>query len=1040
LVAIATLTCWRPAFSRTPRGPESFNTKRLHVKSQTRIVILPFAGSLCAAFLPSHARNAAVWLAGMVAGGCALLTVLFHGRVAGGEVAREVVQWAPGLALDLIFRMDGFAWLFAMLVTVMGVLVVVYARYYMAAQDPVPRFFSFFLAFMGAMLGVVLSGNLIQLVVFWELTSLTSFMLIAYWYHRADARRGARMALTVTAGGGLCLLGGVLILGRITGSYDLDVVLSSGDMVRAHPWYLGALILIGMGALTKSAQFPFHFWLPHAMAAPTPVSVYLHSATMVKAGVFLLVRLWPVLAGTDAWFWMIGTAGLLSLVVGAYMAIFQRDMKGVLAYSTISHLGLITLLLGLNSPLALIAAIFHIINHATFKASLFMAAGMVDHETGTRDLARLSGLRHAMPITATLALVAAASMAGVPLLNGFISKEMFFTETMFVSGNLLTRVGLPLTAVIWGTFSVAYSLRFIMQVFFGAPARDLPRKPHEPPRWMLFPSAVLVIACLIIGMLPAKTVGPYLDMAALSILGADMPAHSLAVWHGFNLPLAMSLVAMAAGTLLYRALGRYQQGTGSVPLMDHLRLDGKLIFEFLRVKSSSLARTAMGALSTDRLQVQLLLLICAAFASALIPLSYGGLPPGDMPVTPLEPAFALMWLVGSACAIGAAAQAKYHRLAALSLSGAAGLATCMTFVWFSAPDLALTQLIVEVVTVVLLLLGLRWLPLRQKSVDDLLVPLRARVRARSRRLRDLVLATIAGGGMALLSYAVLTRLAGDGISPFFIEYSLPLAGGANVVNVILVDFRGFDTLGEITVLGIVALTVFALLRRFRPAPESTGLPVQQQEQDGEAEVPHDPHVLLPQGPMMLPGVIAQLLLPVSGMVAVFFLLRGHNDPGGGFVAGLIVTTAVILQYLVGGTAWAESRTRIYPQYWIALGLLCAGGTGLSALLASRPFLSALGWHGVLPVVGELHLSTVLLFDLGVFLLVIGAAVLILVALAHQSRRGHRKHAPHAAGVHAGAADTPSGGTRKDKAGAVPMPTADAVHGGSGALKQNFKES
>jgi multicomponent K+:H+ antiporter subunit A len=316
----------------------------------------------------------------------------------------------------------------------------------------------------------------------------------------------------------------------------------------------------------------------------------------------------------------------------------------------------------------------------------------------------------------------------------------------------------------------------------------------------------------------------------------------------------------------------------------------------------------------------------------------------------------------------------------------------MTFVWFSAPDLALTQLIVEVVTLVLLLLGLRWLPPRYKSVDDKRVPLRVRLRARTRRLRDLVLAIIAGTGLAALSYAVLTRRAGEGISPFFIENSLPLAGGANVINVILVDFRGFDTLGEITVLGIVALTVFALLRRFRPAPESVGLPIQQQEQDAQSSgLPSDPHTLLPAGPMRLPGVIVQLLLPVAGMVAVFFLLRGHNEPGGGFVAGLIVATAVILQYLVGGTAWAESRTRIFPQYWIALGLLCASGAGFAAWLAARPFLSALTWHAALPVIGELHLSTVLLFDIGVFLLVIGATVLILVALAHQSRRGHRKH-------------------------------------------------
>ncbi|MEP6879822.1 MAG: monovalent cation/H+ antiporter subunit A, partial [Nitrosospira sp.] len=699
---------------------------------------------------------------------------------------------------DFTLRMDGFAWLFAMLVTVMGVLVVLYARYYMAAQDPVPRFFSFLLAFMGSMLGVVLSGNLIQLVVFWELTSLTSFMLIGYWYHRLDARRGARMALTVTAAGGLCLLAGMLLLGRIAGSYDMDVVLASGDRVRSHAWYLPALILIALGALTKSAQFPFHFWLPHAMAAPTPVSVYLHSATMVKAGVFLLVRFWPVLAGTNAWFWIIGSAGLFSLVLGAYTAIFQRDMKGVLAYSTISHLGLITLLLGLNSPLALIAAIFHIVNHATFKASLFMAAGMVDHETGTRDLSRLSGLHRAMPITATLAVVGAAAMAGVPLLNGFLSKEMFFAETVFISGNLITRIGLPAMAVMWGMFSVAYSLRFIMQVFFGPPATDLPRSPHEPPRWMLFPSALLVMACLVIGMFPGRTIGPYLDVASRSVLSADMPFHNLAVWHGVNLPLIMSMAAMVGGVILYRALGKYQQGTAVVPLIN--RFDGKHIFEFLMEKLDSLARVLTQWLSTERLQVQLLLLICAAFASALIPLLQGGLPAGNLAVAAAHPAFALMWLVGAACAIGAATQAKYHRLAALSLAGAAGLATCMTFVWFSAPDLALTQLVVEMVTLVLILLGLRWLPPRFKSIDEELRSLGARVRARTRRLRDLGLAIIAGVGMAALSFAVLTRQAGEGISPFFIENSLPLAGGANVINVILVDFRGFDTLGEITVL------------------------------------------------------------------------------------------------------------------------------------------------------------------------------------------------------------------------------------------------
>lgn len=348
-------------------------------------------------------------MAGIIAIVGALITLSFLPDMLQGNTVVQTLEWVPSYKLNLVFRMDGYAWLFSLLITVMGALVVLYARYYMSPKDPVTRFYSFFLAFMGSMLGVVLSGNIIQLVIFWELTSLSSFMLIAYWNHRQDAKRGARMALTITAAGGFCLLAAMLMIGHIVGSYDLDAVLNSGDTLRNHPWYVTILILFALGALTKSAQFPFHFWLPNAMAAPTPVSAYLHSATMVKAGVFILARFWPVLAGTSAWFWIIGMAGLCSLFLGAYVATFQRDMKAVLAYSTISHLGLITLLLGLNSKLALIAALFHMINHATFKASLFMATGIVDHETGTRDLVLLSGLRKAMPITATLAVVAAAA-------------------------------------------------------------------------------------------------------------------------------------------------------------------------------------------------------------------------------------------------------------------------------------------------------------------------------------------------------------------------------------------------------------------------------------------------------------------------------------------------------------------------------------------------------------------------------------------------------------------------------------------------------
>jgi len=376
------------------------------------LVILPWLGSLIAVMLPSNARNAESTAAGVISLAALVQAALYFPAIARGEVIEQRITWLPTLGLDLVLRMDGLAWLFTMLVLGIGALVVLYARYYMSPADPVPRFFAFLMSFMGAMTGVVLSGNLVQLVLFWELTSIYSFLLIGYWHHRDDARRGARMALLVTGAGGLCLFAGVLMIGHVVGSYELERILSSGNIIREHALYRPILMLVALGALTKSAQFPFLFWLPRAMAAPTPVSAYLHSATMVKLGVFLLARLWVVLSGTDDWFLLICGAGAASLLFGAFLAMFQTDLKGLLAYSSISHLGLITLLLGMNSPTAAVAAVFHIINHATFKASLFMAAGIVDHESGTRDIRRLSGLIRYMPVTGALAFVASAAMAG----------------------------------------------------------------------------------------------------------------------------------------------------------------------------------------------------------------------------------------------------------------------------------------------------------------------------------------------------------------------------------------------------------------------------------------------------------------------------------------------------------------------------------------------------------------------------------------------------------------------------------------------------
>ncbi|MGE3712273.1 MAG: monovalent cation/H+ antiporter subunit A, partial [Hyphomicrobiaceae bacterium] len=792
--------------------------------------------------------------------------------------------------------------------------------------------------------------------------------------------------LIITSAGGFCLFGGILILGHIVGSYDLDRVLASGAAIRSHPLYMPALVLILLGALTKSAQFPFHFWLPQAMAAPTPVSAYLHSATMVKGGVFLLVRLWPALGGTDEWLWLVGTAGLVSFILGAFIALFQHDLKGLLAYSTISHLGLITLLIGLDSPLGQVAAIFHIMNHATFKASLFMAAGIIDHESGTRDLRRLSGLRRFMPITATLAMVAAAAMAGVPLLNGFLSKEMFFAETIEIHDNSLLDQALPYIVTMASMFTVAYSLRFIAEVFFGPPPQELPRTPHEPPFLMRFPTTLLVLACLLVGIVPGLTIGPPLETAVRAVLRTAIPQYSLAVWHGFTPALLMSLVAIAGGVAVYLLLRSYLVASEGPPLLR--RINGQRIFDHVLVAVSwQLARRLEEFLGTRRLQPQLRLLICAALVAGLTPVFARGIGSWESARTAFDIGFALIWATGGACALAAAYHGKFHRFAALIFVGGAGLMTCVSFVWLSAPDLALTQLVVETVTTVLLLLGLRWLPKRIEAFPPAGAPKRG---IRWDRFRDVGIAVAAGGGLAALAYAIMIRPEPGSIARFFVENAYSQGGGTNIVNVILVDFRAFDTLGEITVLGIVAITVYALLRRFRPAAESIPVPEQQHSQNlyDEAQPRRQKGDTI-KSAMALPALMMAMLFPVIGAAAAFLLLRGHDLPGGGFVAGITMAVAFILQYMARGTVWVEAHLRVLPVRWMGTGLLLGAGVGAAAWLFDRPFLSSAFSYVEIPWIGSVPLASALLFDLGVFALVVGATVLMLIAIAHQTVRSHR---------------------------------------------------
>ncbi|UTO28378.1 monovalent cation/H+ antiporter subunit A [Bartonella harrusi] len=951
------------------------------------LVLLPFCGSAVIGFFRSTAKNNEAWFAGAIALFCLLFTVMLYPTVRGNHVVRLDIFWLPEWGVNLILRMDGLAWLFCLLITGIGLLVVVYARYYMDPADSVPRFFSFFLAFMGSMTGIVLSGNLVFLVVFWELTSVFSFLLIGYWYHNASAREGARMALTITGFGGFALFIGILLIGHIVGSFDLDKVLQSGDIIRSNPLYNVVLICILLGGLTKSAQFPFHFWLPNAMAAPTPVSSYLHSATMVKAGLFLLVRLWPVLSGTESWFWLVGFSGLSTLLLGAYFSMFQQDLKGLLAYSTISHLGLITTLLSLGSPLACVAAIFHMANHATFKASLFMAAGIIDHETGTRDMRKLTGLYRSMPITATLALVASAAMAGVPLLNGFLSKEMFFAEAVEMHMDSWLDWIAPYVATLASLFSVTYSIRFIHGVFLGPKPVNLPKAPHEPPHFMRLPMELLVFICLAVGIFPNLTIGPILDNAVISVLGPMTVPYSLAVWHGVNTPLMMSLVALFGGGLLYALGHRYFLSCDDgPPFFRHL--NGPRIFErALVIVSWKWARTLEAVLSTRRLQIQLHWIFAVCFVFVGLLLWYDGLiSAGSLPLFPLDIPFLALCLVGGLCALLVAWQAKFHRLASLMLLGGAGLMTCATFLWLSAPDLAITQLVVEVVTTVLLLLGLRWLPKRLYNP----APTSVRFFVRLRRMRDFLIALVGGVGVAWLSFAMMTRPQGSTVSDFFLKNAYSGAGGRNVVNVLLVDFRGFDTMGEIVVLSVVSLTVFALLRRFRPAPESIDAPFQQRIQKVFDMKQPDRNV----GDTVLnyltvPAVIMGWLFSVIIAFSIYLFMRGHDLPGGGFVGGVTLAIGFILQYLARDIRWVETHLRVLPLRWMGFGLLLSITTSVGAWFFGYPFLTSFFQYKYFPLIGKIPLASAFLFDFGVFSVVLGATVLILIALAHQSIRSYR---------------------------------------------------
>ncbi|MFP1644328.1 monovalent cation/H+ antiporter subunit A [Pontitalea aquivivens] len=926
--------------------------------SPALIAALPFLGALLPALLIRTGRtNAAV--AAAATSGLALLGLLLHApAVMRGEVITARYDWLPWLGLNANFMIDGLGLLFATLILGIGLLIILYARFYLSKDDPAGQFYTYLLLFQGAMVGIVLSDNILLLLIFWELTSLSSFLLIGYWKHLPEGRQGARMALTVTGMGGLAMIAGMLILGNIAGSHDISAILQAKDAIQASPLYLPALVLILIGAFTKSAQFPFHFWLPHAMAAPTPVSAYLHSATMVKAGLFLMARLWPVLAGTPEWFYIVATVGLITMLVGAKIAIFKDDLKALLAFSTVSHLGLITFLLGLGTKAAAVAAVFHIINHATFKAALFMSAGIVDHETHTRDLKRLGGLRHLMPITFTIATIAALSMAGIPMLNGFLSKEMMLEEASHTlwAGNAWI---VPAVAAVAALFSAAYSFRYIAHAFLGPVRDDYPHHPHDPGFGMWAAPAFLVVLVVAIGLMPMTFAGEIVRTAANAVVGGGLEMYPIKHWHGLTPALWMSVVAVVGGLLLLALHPRLNAIWLATP-----RPEAKAIFDAIIAAAARAARALTGRLHNGSMSRYLLIFVIAALGAGYWAWTTGqqGAPTRALtPATPVAFAAWIMLIVATGCVVA------FHRnrLLALVLISIVGLIVSMSFIYLSAPDLALTQISVEVVTAVLMLLALNFLP--KVTVPETSV---------LKRRFDAVVAIVGGLGAGLLIYALMLR---DFVFPSMSEYHLANSyaggGGTNVVNVILVDFRGYDTYGEVIVLGIAALVIFALTEALLTGASSRKL------------IAWRPDVVRAgdKHPLML-LVATRVMMPIALMMAVFIFLRGHNLPGGGFIAGLIAAVALVMQYMASGYAWTQARQRVYYHVLIALGVLAAGITGIGAWFNGVPFLTSDFGYFRIPPFDKFELATAMGFDLGVFLGVVGSVMLALGGLSRLARR------------------------------------------------------
>ncbi|MBQ1052606.1 Na+/H+ antiporter subunit A [Micromonospora sp. C51] len=903
-------------------------------------------------------RNALYLVA--LAPGATLVWAFTHtAGVRDGAPVVETVPWVPQLGLELALRMGTLSWLMVVLVGGVGALVLAYSARYFRSDDPgLGRFAAVFVAFAGAMLGLVVSDDLLLLYVFWELTTVFSYLLIGSDPAKRASRRAAMQALLVTTLGGLAMLAGFVMLGQHAGSYRWSEI--AGNLPDGG--YLAvAVVLILLGALSKSAIFPFSFWLPGAMAAPTPVSAYLHAAAMVKGGVFLVALMGPAVAEVTPWRPVLLAAGVVTMFLGGWAALRQADLKLLLAYGTVSQLGLLMVILGAGTRDTALAGAAMVLAHALFKATLFLTVGLIDHAAGTRDLRELSGLGRRAPVLAGVAALAAASMAGLPPMAGFVAKEAAVEALLHGSGpDLVVLAGV----VLGSALTVAYTLRFLWGAFASKP--DIAPSEVATVSWpFVAPAAALALAGAAAGLLaPAvdRLLAPYADLYP-----SAEPGYHLALWHGLTPALGLSVLAVAGGAGLFHLLRRRER----VPAALRLPFDSATVYARVIGGVDRLAVELTGATQRGSLPfylgVILVVLVLLPGGALLI-----GAPwPQRFHVwdTPLQGVAAAVVIVAAVLAARA-----LRRLTAMILVGVAGYGTALLFILHGAPDLALTQFLVETVTIVMFVLVLRRLPVRFSER-----PIRS-----SRRGR-VAIGVAVGAVTAGMAYVATGSRQAIPVSVGFPDEAVSYGGGKNIVNVALVDIRAWDTMGEIAVLVVAATGVASLI--FRRAGDL----------HRRADIPGDGRAAYNRPRWLTTGattrsqsvvlqVVTRLLFHAIVLFSIYLLFSGHNAPGGGFAAGLVAGLALAVRYLAGGRTELNGAAPVDAGVVLGAGLFVSVGTGVGAMLLGGEFLQSAVLDFHLPLLGHVHFVTSVFFDVGVYLIVVGLVLDILRSLGAEMDR------------------------------------------------------